>query len=150
MNEPKKSHDNEDIAGLFSAFGGDVAQYQEFKPAADAAAGPGWPLLDQLAGAPARAASGMADAAPAPTPGPAHQPAGHAPLTWPEPASPAPAPAAAALPPLPIPAAMHATAPAGPTPPPTALSALFDRLAAAPAEPSPGRHGLLAHWRHRG
>ncbi|RYF75872.1 MAG: hypothetical protein EOO29_23365 [Comamonadaceae bacterium] len=43
-----RKHDSEDIAGLFSAFGGDAGRYREFDNAPKAEEGPKWTLLQQL------------------------------------------------------------------------------------------------------
>lgn len=75
----RKDADQEDIAGLFAAFGGEVSRYQEFGEAAGTEQRPGWPLLQSLAGeagaAPASAAAGAAVQPSADRPAPAVPPA---------------------------------------------------------------------------
>ncbi|WP_225784863.1 BcsR/BcsP family cellulose biosynthesis protein [Xenophilus sp. Marseille-Q4582] len=157
MND--KSRHAEDIASLFSAFGGDAGRYQEFEQPPTSGAAPDWPLLQTLGAGAQEAAAAAPLAAPlaqalAPDPSvrsdpifqPARPPAAPA-------ADPAPAPAHAVATPAGAAPSAAAAAPSVPAPAPsdatagTPLAVLFERLAAAPAADGRARHSLLAHWR---
>lgn len=82
--------DDEDLTGLFAAFGGDVSQYQEFNNAAGTAdPRPNWTLLKSLGADPHEAVTAQALTASGSAPTPVHGAAAVAP------SAPAPAPATA-------------------------------------------------------
>lgn len=82
MSAPNR--DDEDLNGLFAAFGGDVDQYQEFNNAAASAdPSPNWTLLKSLGADPNEAAAASRVTAPAPLPAPVARPPATAPVTAP-------------------------------------------------------------------
>lgn len=139
----------EDVAGLFRKFGGDVAGYKEFAPAETPAAAPvsgGWALVN-----------GGRPAAPEPAvAAPAAAPVAEAPLfAAPSATAPVAPTVAVAAPPAAVapqaspsmshsPAAEHPSADAEA---PRELDALFARLAGHPPSPASPGQGLMARWR---
>lgn len=166
-----KARNEEDIAGLFAAFGGDVGKYKEFTTAPETESRPGWALLQTLGATQPQAAPAtpavaptpvplpprVVTPAPVPVPAPAIAPPTQAPTPGPlwattgfRPAAPEPAdpPPAARAHPGPVPASAPPHAPAAAPATGTPLAVLFARLAGAPGADAPAtRHSLMAHWR---